>query len=61
MRDFSVLSTAERKLVYGRKNQDGHTEQSTFWIDKIKGFPQIMSLLKSQKGHILYRVNFGWT
>ena len=28
---------------------------------KTKGFPQFMSLLKSQDGHILCKVNFGWT
>ena len=28
---------------------------------KQKGFPKIISLLKSQDGHILCRVDFGWT
>ena len=28
---------------------------------KQKRFPQIMSLLKSQDGHILGKVDFGWT
>ena len=34
-------------------------------MDKTKGlsgaFPQIMSSLKSQDGHIICRVDFGWT
>ena len=35
--------------------------QSRFWMDEIKGLPQIMSLFKSQDGHILCRVNLEWT
>ena len=35
--------------------------QSRFWMDKIKGLPQIMSLFKSQDGHILCSVNLEWT
>ena len=36
LRDFSVVSTAEGKSIIWGENQDGHTKQSTFWIDKIK-------------------------
>ena len=37
------------------------SDQSKFWVDKIKRFPEIMSLFKSQHGHILCGVNFGCT
>ena len=32
-----------------------------FGWTKQKGFPQVMSFLKSQDCHILCRVDFGWT
>ena len=38
-----------------------YSMQSRFWMDKIKCLPQIMSLFKSQDGHILCRVNLEWT
>ena len=38
-----------------------YSMQSRFWMDKIKGISPIMSLFKSQDGHILWRVNLEWT
>ena len=45
----------------GKKVFIYNSMQSRFWMDKIKGLPQIMSLFKSQDGQILWRVNLEWT
>ena len=40
--------------------EKGHTEQSKFWMEKIKGLSP-NHVCSSQDGHILCRVDFEWT
>ena len=47
--------------IFAQKSRWPYSMQSRFWMDKIKGHSQIMSLFKSQDGLILCSVNLEWT
>ena len=53
-------STSTHIKICSKVRMDIQSRVNFGWT-KQKGFPQIMSLLKSQDGHILCKVDFGWT
>ena len=61
---ISSTSTSTRTSTHIKKiskvRMDIQSRVNFGWT-KQKGFPQIMSLLNSQDGHILCKVAFGWT
>ena len=57
---ISSTSTSTHIKICSKVRMDIQSRVNFGWT-KQKGFPQIMSLLKSQDGHILCKVDFGWT
>ena len=55
-----ISSTSTHIKICSKVRMDIQSIVNFGWT-KQKGFPQIMSLLKSQDGHILCKVDFGWT
>ena len=53
-------STSTHIKIGSKVSMDIQSRVNFGWT-KQNGFPQIMSLLKSQDGHILCRVNLEWT
>ena len=53
-------STSTHIKICSKARMDIQSRVNLEWT-KQKRFPQIMSLLKSQDGHILGKVDFGWT
>ena len=57
---ISSTSTSTHIKICSKVRMDIQSRVNFEWT-KLKGFPKIISLLKSQDGHILCRVDFGWT
>ena len=55
-----ISSTSTHIKICSKVMMDIQSRVNFGWT-KQKGFPQIMSLLNSQDGHILCRVNLEWT
>ena len=55
-----ILSTSTHIKICSKVRMDIQSRMNFGWT-KQKDFPQIMSLLKRQDGHILFRVNLEWT
>ena len=57
---ISSTSTSTHIKICSKVRMDMHTDESKFWMDKIKGLSP-NHVCSSEDGHILCRVDFGWT